>query len=532
MNRPPDIDALTAEELRSLVVDLLERAGDLSDTVITLRAEIARLKGLKGRPDIKPPSTPGGMDKASRPVSDGALRRRGGGPKTAKRVIHEDRVIPPIGPVPPGSRFKGYEDFVMQDLILHAHVTRFRRERWLTPSGETLLAPFPAGADGHFGPELRRYVLVQYHQGQVTVPRLLDQLCAFGIDISKRQLMRLLIAGKDDFLAESQAVLRAGLETAGWISVDDTGARHKGQNGVCTQIGNHLFTWFKTTRSKSRLNFLDCLRAGHTDYVINGMALAFMRKHGLAGALVARLAAHPARVFAGETAWNGHLASLGIRDRGGTHNPARLATEGALWGSIAAHDFLKDAVILSDDARQFDIGLHALCWIHAERLVHKLDAFTDRDRLAKKQVRELIWGFYRDLVAYQKEPAPRQKAELTARFDRIFKRPSGFVMLDRLLRRLLANKPDLLLVLERPDIPLHTNGSERDIRCQVTKRKISGGTRSDTGRGCRDAFLGLMKTCQKHGIAFWDYLGARLGVPNHVPIAWLPGIIKSCAVPA
>src|SRR4051794_23429760 len=59
--------------------------------------------------------------------------------------------------------------------------------------------------------------------------------------------MRLLIAGQDDFLAETHEVLRAGLQTAPWVTVDDTGARHRGASGVCTQIGDHRFTWFGTT---------------------------------------------------------------------------------------------------------------------------------------------------------------------------------------------------------------------------------------------------------------------------------------------
>ena len=109
-----------------------------------------------------------------------------------------------------------------------------------------------------------------------------------------------------------------------------------------------------------------------------------------------------------------------------------------------------------------------------------------------------------------------------ARFDPIFDRRTGFATLDRLLERLHANKPELLMVLDRPEIPLHTNGSERDIRCQVIKRKISGGTRSDAGRDCRDAFLGLMHTCTKLGIAFWGYLGDRLGIIGHPSVPALP----------
>jgi Transposase IS66 family len=90
----------------------------------------------------------------------------------------------------------------------------------------------------------------------------------------------------------------------------------------------------------------------------------------------------------------------------------------------------------------------------------------------------------------------------------------------------------LLTVLDRPEIPLHTNGSERDIRCHVTKRKISGGTRSDNGRDCRDAFLGLMHTCTKLGIVFWDYLGARLAIPGQRGTPYLPDLIRRRGQPA
>ena len=126
----------------------------------------------------------------------------------------------------------------MQDLVLHARVIRYRRERWVSPGGQSVLAPLPAGVSGHFGPELRRFVLAQHHQGQVTVERLTTQLQALGLSISKRQVMRLLIDRHDAFLAESRDVLRAGLQTASWVTVDDTGARHAGRNGFCTQIGS------------------------------------------------------------------------------------------------------------------------------------------------------------------------------------------------------------------------------------------------------------------------------------------------------
>jgi hypothetical protein len=522
---PENLDGLTPAELKALLLELFGRVRDLERQVAARDAEIARLKGLKGRPDIRPSGMEPG-DKAAAGRSSGP--RRGGGNKTARRTIHEDRVIKAT--VPAGSRFKGYQSFVVQDLVLRAHVLRLRRERWLTPDGRSIIAPLPVGTVGHFGPELRRFVLAQYHQGQVTVARLVAQLRAIGIDISQRHVMRLLIAGQDGFISEARDVLRAGLETAPWISVDDTGARHAGANGVCTQIGNQDFAWFGTTTSKSRLNFLGLLRAGHADYVINDVALAYLRERGLAGPLIASLADDAVRHFADSAAWTAHLERLGIHGLEGSLSPARIAAEGALWGSIAAHGFLRDAVILSDDAGQFDVGRHALCWVHAERLVHRLETFTDEQHAAQQHLRGLIWWFYADLKAYRADPSARRRGELRARFDRIFRRSTGFVMLDRLLGRLHQRKPDLLQVLDRPDIPLHTNGSENDIRCQVTKRKISGGTQSTAGRDCRDAFLGLAKTCAKLGVSFWDYLGHRLRVAGAASIPALPDLVRQRAV--
>lgn len=524
---PEDSDALPPAELKALVGALLGKVAELERTVAAQREEIARLKGLKGRPPIKP----SGMEQASEPKSPrgshGRRRRRGA---VVPRVAVEERVI--RAALPPGSRFRGYQDFLVQDLVLRTEAVRYRRERWLTPEGRLVVAPLPGGVDGHFGPELRRFVLAQYHQGQATVPRLVAQLRAVGIAISKRQVVRLLLQGQRRFLDESRDVLRAGLASAAWVTVDDTGARHRAANGSCTQVGNDHFAWFGTTASRSRLNFLELLRAGHVDYVVNAEALAYMRERALAGSVVALLAGHPERSFRDQAAWQTHLERLGIRGMEGSLGPARLATEGALWGAIKAHGLLPGTVIVSDDAGQFAIGEHALCWVHAERLVHKLDTFTDQQRAAQAYMRALIWWYYADLKAYRREPSRRRRSELRARFERLFRRRTGFVTLDRLLERLHVNKPELLRVLERPEIPLHTNGSENDIRAQVTRRKVSGGTRSDLGRDCRDAFLGLAKTCAKLGISFWDYLGDRLGITGQDAIPYLPDLVRERCRPA
>jgi Na+-transporting NADH:ubiquinone oxidoreductase subunit NqrA len=140
-------------------------------------------------------------------------------------------------------------------------------------------------------------VLALHAQGQVTTERLTALLNGIGVEISKRQVVRLLSGSLDDLVTEDQEVLRAGLATARWITVDDTTARHARKDGFTTQVGDHRFTVFRTDASRSREAFLSVLRAGHTDYVVTPAALAYMRGHGLSGQVIALLDAHPAKLF-------------------------------------------------------------------------------------------------------------------------------------------------------------------------------------------------------------------------------------------
>jgi hypothetical protein len=389
------------------------------------------------------------------------------------------------------------------------------------------VADLPGHVKGHVGAEMKRLIIMQYHQGQTTIPRLVEMLDAMGVEISKRQIVRILTEDTELFREEARAVLRAAFAKAKWIAVDDTGARHKGKNGYCTQIGNNDFTFFATTTSKSRINFLALLRAGYTDYVLNDFAFDSMKKRNMPDWAIAKLEEHSQRHFADEAAWVNHLVERGLVNIKVHPNPELVATEGALWGAVMEHGFLKDAVILSDDAGQFNVGTHALCWVHAERLIYKLDALCEAMSLAKEDIRSLVWAFYKDLKAYKKAPAAGDKSDLSRQFDAIFGTKSGYVALDRLLERLRNNKPELLVVLDRSETPLNTNGSENDIRTQVTRRKISATTRSDNGRDSKDAFLSLLKTCKKLRISYWDYLGDRLGIPPPIPVPPLADIVSA-----
>ncbi len=409
---------------------------------------------------------------------------------------------------------EGFEDIVVQDLSLNPQVTRYRRERWETPDGKTIIAALDPGLVGGYGPNLHRLVLTLHFSGQVTCERIAALLNGMGVVISKRQVVRLLTAKLETFRAEDEAVLKAGLCGA-YVTVDDTGARHAGKNGYTTQIGSYNFTTFRTGPSKSRLAFLSRLCGGVSLYVINAAALAYMEERNLPQIVIGKFKEHKARIFSSAGDWERHLQALGLSAMNVTPDPVLIASEGALWGAIHHQGLLPDTVIVSDDAGQFRVGAHALCWIHAERLVHKLVPANDKQRNAVDIAKRMIWWFYRALKDYKLAPSVKQAQLLRARFDRIFKRAStGYTMLDRLLRRLLRNKEELPRVLERPEIAINTNASENDIRAFVTKRKISGGTISDKGRDARDIMLGLAKTCMKLKLSFYEFIGARLGIPG------------------
>src|SRR5271155_3595891 len=262
---PRNIDALSIDELKRLVSELLAVIAELKVENGALKDEIAVLKGQKPRPKIRPSRMEDGTDRDRKPgdkrSSKGEKRPRNGGDRslrTADLTIDEEKVLKPEE-LPAGSRFKGRKRYVVQDLEIRSHVIRYHRERYVTPDGRSVIAPLPPGILGHYGPTLVAYVLNQHYEQKVPELKILAFLHATGIKISVAQLNALLTEGKDKavFHAEKDTILKVGLEVSSSFTVDDTGARHQGENWVTTHIGNDLFAWFETTDSKSRRNFLE-----------------------------------------------------------------------------------------------------------------------------------------------------------------------------------------------------------------------------------------------------------------------------------
>jgi Transposase IS66 family len=501
-----------------LVRQLIEIIRTQQERILQLEDEIARLKGLKTRPVIAPsrletPPRQAPVPGRKRPGSD----KRS---KTAQLTI-DDEIVIRLDDKPPGSTFKGYEDFVVQDLIIQPRIIRYRRERWQSPTGQTLVAPLPPEviSGSHFGPNLICFILHQYHHQHVTQPLLWEQLDQFGIDISAGQLSLILTEKAGAFHQEKDQLLPAALEVSPYVQVDDTGARHQGRNGYCTHIGNELFATFESTDSKSRLNFLEILRRPHTDYVINEIAVVYWEQQKLAVAVVEKLCQGPCQ-FGDATVWHARLQELGIT----AERHVRIASEGALLASLIAHGVSAELGIVSDGAGQFDVLVHIACWIHAERPLARMVPYSDEHRAAVEKVRQRIWELYQDLKEYRQEPKEAQRAVLESRFDELCGEQTGFPSVDDVLTRMSEHRADLLRVLERPEVPLHNNLSEGHVRDYVKKRKISGSTRSESGRRARDTFASLKKTCRRLGVNFWAYLQDRVRGLGQVPP--LPQLIR------
>ena len=513
-------------EVTPLIKSLLQIIQQQSALLFQAKEEIQKLKdeiAILKKGNKKPQVPPSSLEKsAPKPNENGKRPGSAKKSKTTELGIHNIQRIPPLE-LPQGAIFKDIHSYVVQDLLVTPHNTKYLLERWMGTDGSYVVGKLPKDITGHFGPNLISFVLYQYYGALVTRPRLLKQLHEFGIDISKGQLEAILTQKKESFHAEKNDLIAIGLRTSQFIQTDDTRARHAGKNGYCTVIANPVFTWFSTTHSKSRVNFLKLLQGEKLSYLIDEIFVNYVKEHGGVNALFLANAfnTHSLTQFDSEQAWQEFLSSLGILK----DFEVRITSEGALLAGLLAQGIPKSLGILSDDAGQFNVLEHALCWIHEERHLKSIVPLTAQNRQEMELVLDRFWRLYQELKAYQKIPSELKKKTIENEFDALFKTRTMCDVFNRALSLIYDKKTELLKVLERPEIPLHNNGSEQEIREYVKRRKLSGGTRSDAGKECRDTFTSLKKTCHKLSVSFWEYLKGRLGVITST-VDYLPAIVK------
>ena len=516
----PVLSAISEKDRSPLVDELLEYINWQSGHIEQLEDEIQKSKKQTRKPKFEP----SGMDAKTEPKGNKSSKKKKG-PKRQKKAnltVHDEKVIT-LDNIPEGACAKGYQDIIVQDIVIKAHNIRYRLAQYQTKEGKYITAQLPNGIRNHWGSTLQSFILYQYHHQHVTQPLLLEQLHDLNIDISSGQLSNLITKKQNHFHEEKDAILKTGIHCSQYLHTDDTGARHAGKTGYCTHIGNELFAWFESTESKSRINFLELLHQEEKEqYVFNAGAFEYMERQKLPKFVLEKLEENNFKSADKETLikW---LIEKGIT--GSRHQ--KTITEGALIGSLLRHGIPTNIAIMSDDAGQFNVFDHALCWIHTERLVHRLIPLNEQHKKDVERVRKQIWAIYTDLKAYKKSPNKKQKEQIRQNFIDTFQAKTSYETLNQLLKRIGRNQHELLRVLDRPELPLHNNLSERDIRDYVKKRKISGSTRSENGRKCRDTFASLKKTCRKHSISFWEYLIDRTSETHLIPP--IPELIQKAA---
>jgi hypothetical protein len=522
-----DLSSIADDRMRELVVRLLNIIETLTADLRAaqtenqrLRDEINRLKGEQGQPPIKP-NTP------SPPAPDHSSERERHRPtERVKRGKRDQIVIDRTEPLavdpailPPDAQFKGYEELVVQDVVIRTDNVLFRKEKWYAPStGQTYLAPLPAGYRGAFGPGVQALVLVFSFASQMPQPKIADFFAHVGIRISDGQISNLLIKNQEPFHTEKDAIYQAGLRSSPWQHLDDTSTRVNGQNRHCQVITNPLHTTFITTESKDRLTIVDVLRNGAPrTFRLNAEAFGYLAQAGVSQITRTKLRHLPRDQTVDEATFQSWLRSavpkVGDQARKWITDAAAVAAYHAQteWPIVR--------LLVCDGALQFTwVTEHlALCWVHEGRHYKKLLPVVAAHRAALTTFLDDFWDYYDELLAYREHPTADARQWLADTFDTLFGQKTGYWALDERIALSRAKKTSLLLVLEHPEILLHNNPAELGARQRVRKRAISFGPRTEEGAKAWDTFMSLAATTKQLGVSFYQYIHDRISGTNQIP---------------
>ena len=437
------------------------------------------------------------------------------GKKTGKRHKKENLPIHKTVQVkgediPSDWKFMGYKKCIIQDFVVKSHNIEYQLEIWKNPkTGDCQTSKLPKSLrNTHFGETLKAYIIHQYYYCGVTQPLLYNSLKDFDVDISSGQINAILTEKKDTFHKEKNTLLDQAILMREELRTDDTGSFHLFKNASCNCINSDLFTYFTTTFSKNRINFLTILRQESKEYTLNQEALDYLQRYKLSSIHKRLLQEYKNGkvILADQKAFNKYCEEHKI-----TAKHALIKVEEAfLIGTLIENGFSNKTLIHSDGALQFSLFEHSLCWKHAERPLLKLRSYNSYQKNEHQKKISDFWTLYQHLKDFKSNPNPSKVAALENEFDDVCEEIPFYFSLNQVLRDIKKQKEKLLKVLVHPEVSLHNNDSERDIREMVKRRKISGSTRSENGKNAKDTFLSLKKTCFKLGISFWEYLLDRI----------------------
>lgn len=510
----------TVELLLNLIEQLNTKITDLVAENQKLRDENNRLKGEKGKPDIKANKNKGfNKDHSSEKERKKPTERSKRSKNETIKLDREEIVVYPQEQLPADAEFKGYEEVIVQDILLKPDNILFRKQKYYSPSvGKTYLAPLPTGYDGEFGPGIKALVISLYYGGNITQGKLLEFLEDIGISMSAGYLSNLLIKNQEAFVAEYQEVYTEGLASSPWQHFDQTGARVGGVNHTTNVICNPLYTIYQTTRNKDRLSVLKVLQnTTELEFILSELTYELLETFNLPSKWINQLKLLPTLTAFTETEFNAlvdqYLSKLGSVGRTRIYEAAAIA----FYHQQSTIPVIQ--TLLCDDAPQFKLITDdlALCWVHEGRHYKKLSPFVACHQKIRDDFLSRFWKYYRKLLAYRDSPSWDQAKELESEFWTLFTEKTGYEQLDERKRLTTAKASKLLLVLEHPELPLHNNPAELAARTMVQRRNISYATQTQQGTKAWDIFMSLVATTRKLGISFFEYMRDRISQIGHIP---------------
>jgi hypothetical protein len=508
--------------LLNLVEELVSENRELREEKQRLRDENNRLKGEQGKPRVKASKKPG-TTSTSDHSSEQARHRRKKRTRRAKvkhiQIDREHKLELDRTQLPADAEFKDYVAVVVQDVRLTTDNIRFLKEKRYSPSQQqTYLAELPAGYEGEFGPGVHALVRVLYHAVNTSEPKIVEFFEHIGIHISSGQVSNLLIKDQDRFHAEKDAVYEAGLRSSPWQHIDETGTRVNGVNQHCHVVCNPLYTAYLTTEKKDRLTVIDVLtNLRPRAYLLLAKTYDWLRQANVSASVLGRLQRLPQDRTFDDEQFNGlldeHLADVNEQHR------RRILEAAAITAYQTQQEKPIVQLLISDDAPQFKriTDELALCWVHDARYYKKLSPAVSYHRRLLDEFMDRYWAFYDKLLAYRKAPAPEQVPRLEAEFEELFSTVTDYTGLDRRIAMTRDKKASLLMVLRHPEILLHNNPAEIEMRRRVRKRDVSFGPRTEDGKRAWDTFATLLATTKKLGLSFYRYVYDRVTESGEIP---------------
>ena len=500
-----------------------------SQLIQELKDEINRLKGEQGKPNIsgknQKEEEEGKADISSekeRKLPKDKRKSRGVKFDPSRRIDEKEVLdITHKSDLPADIIFKGWAKSHYQSLEIKAKLIEVQRAIYYSPgTGRTYTAALPGNYQmgGDYTQDIKAHIIMFKFEFGMSIPKIGDFLRMSGIDITEGTISNIILANGQDLSSDRDAIHCSGLEAGLYGQTDTTGSRVNGENWNTHIFGNHYYTAYFTCPHKDRQTVLDLLRCGQPRvYVLNAATFSIYDYLKVPKKIIACLSPISFDQELDQQAFIERISAVLYPDDYERHQEKLL--EGAYLAAYQANNPIN--ILVCDDAPQYKLLalLIALCWVHAGRHFKKLNPKVAHHQELLADFLNEFWFFYHRLKAYQQNPDPLVAKQLSADFDQIFSRKTGYEQLDERIAKTKAKKNELLVVLKHPYVPLHNNASELDARKEVRYRDISFQTRNLKGTRAKDVFFTIIQTCKKLGVNAYAYMLDRLNKqPKMTPL--------------